>query len=1369
MDGKKIHILILLLILMVPVSKSESLNEFSFKNYNKFDGLSSNRINCFYQDHDNLIWIGTEEGLSLFDGYEFISYQPSASDIDFSGPSISIIVNHPYINGFWVANSYNLAYYDKTCDQFFQAKLNNHRIESVFVDKDSVTWVCTDQGLFYQDGFKKDFQAFKYDSTTKHIYDIKQDNSGNLWIIDTDKVLKINTATKEVTIVHKNIYFSKLFIDKQDRVWVGGFRSGLFLIKDSDGGKVLHFNGQHKTFNSMFFQDIIQANDSIFYISIRDNGLYQLNINNWVSKRLTHKPNTESGLITNALTCLFMDLHSNLWIGTYDKGIIFHDKWRKPFKSVKINSKFESDISNNVRAIYQDSDNRIWIGTKEGGCLNEYHPDSRSFTHYCHDPDNPNSISGDYIFSIHDAKPGYLWVGTYLNGFDLFNKNTGQFVNYWYEEENDLGSNSIYALETDNNNNLFVGTVGYGLNFLKKDQYKFQHFSCDDHSSNHLVDNSIRSLLLVNDSLLYIGTLEGLSIYNLNNLTFKNYAKDPNSDLPLNSYRINCLFQDSKGNIWLGTYNGISIFEPDNGKLFSFNQDDGLCNNIVMGIMEDDDNNLWITTRNGLSKFSPPDTVDVEYLNQNENHGLFTNYYYSDGLQGNDFERNAYCRLNTGQMIVGGANGLTFFYPEKIKPNPVIPKVLLTGLKISNKEIHVNDENELLNKHINHTRQLKLNYQQRNFSISYTAVNYSSTSKNKYKYILEGFDDEYNTVGSMRMAVYTNIPPGKYTFKVFAANNDGVWQPEPKILKIKITPPFLISNFAIALYICIFFFGLYLSKRMIVVREKLKNDVNLAKLSAKKEKEINDARLQLFTDISHELRTPLSLVSLPIRDIIKKGQEELPAYYQSKLSVASRNIELLENNINQILDLRKLDTGNTRLNLSETNIRELILQLIESFKLLLKEQKIKISLSGLEEDIFITIDDDKISKVINNLLSNAIKYSETGDSISLEISVQKAETGNDRLKIEVKDTGQGIPSDEIKKVFDRFYQVQKRSNKSVPGTGIGLAIAKRFVELHEGKIDVQSELDKGSSFTVIIPFGLKQKEISVVDDSTIASTDKSSLSPVLTLSDDPALKEMDKEANSSGKITILVIEDNADMRNYLVDSLRERYHVISAGNGLEGEEKAIKEIPDLIISDIMMPEKDGIELTSDLKNNAITSHIPIILLTAKTTIIDQLKGYSKGAIEYIIKPFNIDILILKISTLLEYRRAIHEQYKDLRRINKISELNISKHDIDFLTRCTEIIENNVLEKRFSIPDLCEEVGMSKTQLYLKLKAITNTSIGNFIKEIKMKKAEKMLIEERLSVSEVSYSLGFINRSHFAKGFNDYFGKNPSDYQKDKLA
>lgn len=1354
---RKLFSVFTILFLINGLTIGQQGRDLIFDNFNQKDGLLSNFVKQFYQDENGIMWIATEHGLSSFDGYEFTNYRSIANtDINFQIIQINCFHDFPDFPGFLIGTINGIIQFNALKQRFQYFALEGYEIYKMYTDHLNTIWVCSDRGL-YKLNPSVGKQSLKR-VMTEPIYNITQDNEYNYIIASKKDILLAKEKNLEISVILSNKAARFLFIDSKNQLWYGSEPNGFGVIDYMNDTVATEYNKKNSFLQSNFFQGVIEPEKGFLYIPVRDDGLYIYDLENKTFEKHVHDVNNSRSLITNALTTIFEDSFGNIWIGTYNRGISFLDKWKKPFKHYRFNLQNGDIASNNVRSIYQDRDGQIWIGTKDGGCLTEFLINQDKFVHYCKDEQNKFSISDDYIFAICDAQPGYLWVGTYRQGLNLFNKKTGVFINYTENESSrySLRSNAIYALETDKNYNLFIGLVGHGMEYLPFGSTKFTHFLPEPGNDNSLADYGVRDLYLKDDSLLFIATLEGLSIFNTFSSIFTSYYPDTSRSYTLPKAVINCIKEDMHGNIWLGTNRGIVLFKND--LFFTFNELDGLSSNYVIGILEDDYHNLWLTTSNGLSKFTPPNNLSKDYLIANNDKGSFMNFYEIDGLQGNSFERNAYARLTTGEFLIGGTNGFNVFHPDSIKLNRNIPKILFTELKISNKKVKIDTKGGPITKHINYTDFLELDYNKRNFSISFTAVNYSTPYKNGYKYKLEGFDKEWINIGDDRAATYTNIPFGTYTFKVLASNNDKIWTDTPKELEIKILPPFWISNWAIALYAILFMIVLFISRRIIIVRENLKKQIEITKIKAESESRMNRSKIELFTNISHELRTPLTLINLPLNEIIQLANKRNEKEFFSHLQLIKRNVNYLVKNINQILDLRKLDTGNMMMDYTNENLDLLLQETLQSFHPMFVRKNIKYSVKYAEDDHLICFDKDKLEKVFFNLISNAIKYTDSGGQVTFEINKFFSNNGDPVYNIKVSDNGLGIPNEDIPYVFDRFFQVKEHKKRVGEGTGIGLSITKAFIEMHEGEISVHSTLGEGTTFNFTIPGRQRMSEEQTVEVNNANNIiiDKHF---DYKIEKDPTIKKRDE--------TLLIIEDSEDLRTFMVHSLQE-FNIIEAENGKNGLKKAIKNVPDLIISDVMMPEMNGIQMSKELKENNITSHIPIIILTAKSTMDDQLEGFHSGAFEYIVKPFSMEILKFKIDSLFNFRKEIQERLKSIKNINSIQTLDISKHDINFLKKCAKIIEDNILTKKIGIPELCEELGMSKTQLYNKMKAITDKSIGDFIREVKLNIAARMLVEERLSISEVTLNVGFSNRSHFAKCFKDYFGENPADYIKNTL-
>lgn len=1421
--------LVLILALLPEKAWCQPETTRKFSQLTTADGLSQSTVNCILKDKYGFMWFGTQDGLNRYDGHNFIVYRNNPKDPQsIPDNQIKCIFEDGQAN-LWIGTlGGGLCIYNRAREVFIRPEDMgihsdlpvNPAILSICEDHQSNLWVGTFHDLLLIDRKKRTIRHFQSDPHDPNslsnpiIQSIFEDATGSLWI-GTSKGLNLLNR-KDFTFSHflhddKDLHsissdqVKAITEDRHGRLWIG-----------TDGGGLNVFNSVKKEFFSYKWDaaaknsisgdavtTLCRADSERLWVGTEDAlDLFDPNAGTFTPYKKTLIG--QGSLNNNTILSLREDNNGILWVGTSAGGVNKYDRNLFSFDCYRNTSDPFSLSPGMVTSFAQDKNGDCWIGT-DGGGLNQWQRRTNRFIHYLPAPGNKNSIEGPAILSLLiSKKKDYLWIGTYGNGLNRLNLRTGLFQHYRVGKgPHDLNNAAIYALLEDRQGNIWMGTNGGGVDILNpSDGTIIKHRHTDDPDS--LSNDYIRCLHEDREGKIWIGTYSGgISVYDPGTKKFILYDKVNNN---LSNQVVFSICEDVKGNIWAGTMGGgLNWFDPATRRFTTFNEENGLSNNIVNSIMEDGNGYLWLSTNKGISRFNPENKT-------------FKNYGIYNGLQDLEFTIGSGYRSDNGRIFFGGVNGFNVFDPGAVRDNKIAPVSRLTGFLLFNKPVRVGEKNSPLKENIDDTKEITLSYDQSDFTIEYAALSYTVPSENKYAYKLEGFDKAWNYAGSERRATYTNLVPGSYLFKVKAANNDGVWNQKETLLTINITPPFWKTWWAYLLYVLLIILILYVIYKDIADKEKLKGQIRFERLTADNERltadkmqELNRIKLNFFTHVSHELRTPLSLIMDPLRKIIR---EELPSEQVKKYSHLMYNNALrLMKLINQMLDLRKLEAGHVKLVARPANIVVLTKNVAELFNIHAVERNIHYTISAAVDTIQAWIDQDKFEKIIFNLISNAFKY--TPDNGSITILIRPG--GSEYVEIHVRDTGVGIPSHLTDKVFELFYQVEESSRFENSSTGIGLALTKELVELHKGRVEVKSELGKGSDFIIYLPLGhghlshseqlgvfpeengiyLEQPidESIELSDNGIGTTTTGTLSPTGANAYPPANIDTtlygpgtiadidDPELNQPSAPLILLVEDNKDLREYLKEELGQSYKVEDAPNGLIGYEKAVQLIPDLVISDIMMPEITGLELCEKIKTDERTSHIPVILLTAKQAEVHQIEGYSAGADAYIAKPFNTEVVLARIKNLLNSRKRLRELYQknlsgsglpgnDIQ--GESSSADDANEDIgptplmntldrEFLAKAVRIVEENLSDITFDIDVLSEKLKVSRRQLYRKLKALTNQTAHDFVMAIRLKKAAELLLTGEYNIAEVGYMVGFSEPANFSRSFTRQFGKSPKKY------
>jgi signal transduction histidine kinase/ligand-binding sensor domain-containing protein/DNA-binding response OmpR family regulator len=1340
-----------------------------FKHISYKDGLFQSPLVSVLQDKSGYVWLGSWNGLSRYDGVEFRNFRQSdATDKNISHNRINKLYEDRD-GKLWVGTGGGLNLYNKQKETFLHigmstAKGGGNFIAALAEDNLGVLWVSTFKGLKFVNKAKNTLESVPLwkKSGEEDLYQgvsfsLFQDNQNTIWVGIKHGLKQFNPKTKkviplpEILLKNKELSASKVVAINQDalgNVWFGTEESGLFRYnaKKNECIRFVHQANDQNSLPSNWINDILIKNQEV-WVATRD-GLAIFNADRNTFSNHNHDSAEPRSISDDSVWSLMKDKAGNIWIGTYAGGINIYYPGNGNFSNIG------ERIGNNVglnkplaNAIVEDKEGGLWIGTFGGG-LNYINRD-KGIAKYYSVVDVKNRKLSNEVKAIVNDRPGNLWIGT-LDGLCTFNT-ANQAIKYFDLEilNNKTGAKLINTLVPDQTG-LWVGTNGGGLRFVSYNGQELKSFMNTPNQINGLGDNYINALLNDGDKL-WIATQNGLNRYNKTDGTFDLFKRK--NQVGLGNNNVLCLFKDSRQRLWIGTDGGgLNCLDTKTNKIYTIKSTEGLVDEVINSIVEDNSGNLWISTSNGLSQISfnrfdfPLKSSDYK----------IANYTAANGLSGNQFLINAGAKTRSGEILFGGMNGVTAFYPERIVKNGYKPDILLRDFLVNNKPLTFGGKSAL-KLPVNETNRITLSYADNNIAIRFSALNFINPEKNTYAYKMTGLqkDDDWFVIGNKKEVGFTNLEPGSYTFSIKAANNDGVWNDVVRNIDIVILPPLWQTWWAYLLYAVIICSISYKVIQFFNIRARLERDLYNEHLQNERQEEFYKMKLDFFTNVSHEIRTPLTLILGPLENLYKRTEAD--AILKGQVLQIKNNAERLMRLITELMDFRKAETGNMVLHLQKSNIVPFIKEIYLSFQSLAESRKIKYEFISAETEIMLHADKNHLEKVFFNLLSNAFKFSPEGGRIKLEIFMET----DSYLTVRITDNGKGIPLEYQDKLFTNFYQVQP--NKSQPGTGVGLALSKSIVELHKGTISVYSQSATANetgrtSFTVKLPFNLKESERvhtvqDEIDTENSTSIQFQSEMNVLTYG-------VFEERNKT--YTILLAEDNDELRKFISESLP-GYQVISCVNGAEAFEKAITMIPDLIISDIMMPVMDGLELCRKVKTDERTSHIPVILLTALAADIHQVNGFQTGADTYLTKPFSIRILGLNVYNLLASRELMRKKFAQQVTLQP-QNLPISSPDERFIKKLMQVVEEHMENPEFGVIALGNEMGMSKTVLYKKVCAITDLSPSDFIKSIRLKKAVFLLQQNVLSINEVASMVGFNDRKYFSREFKKLHGVSPSDLE-----
>ena len=1350
---KRIQIFILwVMVLYLPVAA----HDYMFKHLEVKDGLSNNQVNSIYKDSNGFMWFGTASGLNRYDGYSIKVYRSRQDDEKSLPDSYIEKIQEDAAGNLWLETGAGYAIYNSVSDDF------NRDVETwmwnigivgrptlIYIDKEKDFWIYVmGKGVYRYKMGDKDAEIVKIADKkflSTEITDIIECSEGILLVnvngviacIDNEKLEPkwMNEDIAEEWGNGRNIVFT-FFVDRNERVWIYSIE-GMWIYSLS--GKVWESRSiRGDTYDAV--RALAQDKNGRIWVGRDQDGIEVID-EDAVHLKLVNDAGNDRTLSNNTITALYEDASGTMWVGTYKKGVSFYNESAFKFGNVNVGD---------VNCVEDGKNNIVWLGTNDTGLVrwNMETGERKVFSHMA----DTNSISSNVVVCLLQGSDGKLWIGTFWGGLNCYDGN--RFIHYragkGHGEENTLVYDNVWALAEDAEGHIWIGTLGGGIQCLHPTTGNFETYYT---GNSDLVSDYISSICVGRNHTLIIGTSAGMAIMDLNTRKITNFTGTKSGKERFSNQNISQVYEDSRGLLWVATREGLNVYDPKQDEIYEVPIKPDFSRLFILGLTEDDNRSMWVSTGGELINVVPSADAKSGQL-------TFRCYTYNDkdGLQSCDFNQRSLKRLHTGEIVVGGLYGLNRFNPDNIKYNHTLPKVMFTGFQLFNREVEVGEECDgriILPGTLNHVQEIILDYKQNVFTVLFASDNYVLPDKTRYFYKLEGFNEEWlEETANMHRVTYTNLAPGTYTLKVKATNSDGYAGTEEASLKIVILPPFWMTPWAYTCYVLLFIGIVCLSLYAIQRRERNKFKIRQMEQDAKKNEEVNQMKFRFFTNVSHELRTPLTLIISPLEGIIKETMDEKRL---EKLRLMHRNALRLLTLVNQLLDFRKNEMAGLHLSLSEGDVVAYVRNICSSFLMLSEKKNVHLTFFSAVDYLNMAFDEDKLGKVVMNLLSNAFKFTPEGGRVDVSIDVLK-ETP-EMLEIKVSDTGIGISDVNKEHIFERFYQIeQEGEHNQSTGSGIGLSLVRDFVTLHGGTVRVFDNVGTGSVFVVDIP--VQHKEV-VQDTNSL-----SSLTTVFSETEEgvpsgqireDVLAEAEKE-----KPLALIVDDNEDLIIFMKDALSLYFRVKSAANGREAWQIIPDLMPDIIVSDVMMPEMDGNELCRWVKSDKRTSGIPFILLTAKQAVEDKVEGLTIGADDYVTKPFNVEVLVLRMRKLID----LSKKNKSRTHIEpEPSEIVITSLDEQLVAKAIKYVEDNISHPDLSVEILSRELGMSRVQLYKKLLQITGKTPTEFIRIIRLKRAMQFLRESQLNVSEIAYNVGFNNPKYFTKYFKEEFGVLPSVFQE----
>lgn len=1366
------------------------LNKLKFENLDAVDGLSSSTCLEVFQDKEGLLWFGTIDGLNKYNGYEFEIYRSILNDPTSISNNRINAIEEDVEGNLWIGTNNGLNLFNKKNNSFI--RLNLHKKASpynssgqiiindlLYDEVNNTLWVATNNGVIkiilevsYEDVAKLKTSYYLHNYSNLFSIDnnsvdvIERDVEGNIWVgtrgnnlnkynfehDNFERILIANKTPYELNHIPKH-----LLIDTDNDFWIGNDLSNLILWNKKEN------NFKHVSFvnYSVPIADIHQDRNGLFWVSTDGYGIFIFNKeDNKIQQHLLNDFSDSFSIPNNKPTKIFEGENGVFWIGSYDKGVSKLDPSKDSFGHYYYQPNNLNGLSEKiVQSVLVDSKNKIWIATYNGG-LNLFDQENNSFEHVSHNPKDSNSLSSNKILYAFESHDNNIWVCTLDGGLNKLNPKTKK-VERFLNKNNDptsISQNSVWTGVEDSKNRLWFGLRTEGISLYNPKTKHFHNYKNNYGERNSLESNDIICTFIDSKERLFIGTSLGLNVVDLKKLdSFIPEKIDfiAVREKGIEGNGINHVTEDHLGNIWVGADSGIYKLDENINLVKSFSSQDGLPNNLVVGIQEDANNNFWITTKSGLSLLNPTTNK-------------FKNFNSHDGLQGTEYQRKSIAKTKDGQIIIGGINGFNIFNPNDIsleKTGLIYPQI--TSLKLDNKKVVVGDtinNRVLLNNTIDKAQNLIFKHNENHISFEFLALYFENPERVQYAYKMNGLDNDFVNIGSRRDVNFSNLFPGEYVFEV-KASTDGQLD-TAKSTKIKFTvlsPPWR-TWWAYLLYLMLGVLLFFVVMRFYTL-----------KIKEAQVHELDQMKLQFFVNVSHEFRTPLTLILNPVDKILANFNGDPETIKTSAISI-QRSARRLLHLVNQLLDYRKMDVGMAPVQLENGDLVKFSKDIFSLFKGLAAKKELDYKFKSSSKEINSLFDFDKVEKIITNLISNAIKFTESEGEITVSIDeithskmnsylyFFKKEKLRNFVQITVEDTGVGLSKEQLKSIFTRFYNVDVKK----AGTGIGLNFTKALVESHGGDIYVESKFSKGSKFIVRLPLDIEAEPdvVENVKNEFLINSMKSVEYELSIANNELAIDgAVQPKIEGKKKETILLVEDNKELRTHLKGDLLDKYEVLEAVDGEDGLKMVKKHYPDIVISDVMMPNMDGFEMCKAIKLEFETCHIPVLLLTARSLEDDRVKGYDSGADGYLSKPFVMSVLKARVKNLLETKSRIRQRFSEIGGVFQSSEVTSNNIDEVFLDKATKIIIENISDVDFKQEHLLKELGIGRSQLYRKINSLTGSNPSSFIRTIRLRYASDLMQNHNYSIKEVTHMSGFNSTAYFSKTFRELFGLTPSEFIK----
>jgi len=1338
-----------------------------FKRYLSSNGLPDERIRSIFQDHNGYLWIGTMNGICRYDGYSFKNFFKTKNNNSISGNwayTITEDANH----NIWIGTNEGISKFDQEKETFININIPNRlasqqskRVNSLIFDKDGLLWIGGKLGLIQYNPSSNIFKQFPFAPLNINVSKIILGKNNYLWIATDKGLIHFNLSTSKYTFfnlqIKPNAYGDKIWSlleDNQD-LYIGTASCGMLklphLTQESYGAfqYLNKYKPSDESLENTQVFDIRKSSIGDFWLGT-EKGLAKISKLGTTSASLDYYRNSsvnERSISSDRVYCVFIDKTNVLWCGT-EVGLNNLQLSALPFNYYSFCGIKSTD---QVRGIYTANGKEIWLATYKSGFY-KYNTSTDNTSTFNFKPDN-SFFNGTRSVIIHK---GNVLIGT-LDGIVQKSDNGNNYQNL-------LQGNAVFAMYKDQKENVWIGTNN-GL-FRLNEKGTIQNYAPKFAKARGFTSPFVRSLFEDHSGNIWVGFENGgIAFINPTN-DIPTFVTSKSDSVGVFGSTIYSVAEYPDNTFWIGSESGLTKMILPKGEIQGFahatfknySVQNGLPDKSVNGILSDDEGHLWISSIKGLVKFDISTEIFQNYL---------PNLYFNHGC----------CyKLSKHQFYYGTSDGFIEYDPSSILEDKYLPDVAISDLKLFNKSVKINDTfngDIILNQSLSNTNKLILNYKNNVFTLDFAALHFANPEQNKFAYKMEGFDKDWiQATTSSRSATYTNLDPGKYTFKLKAANYLGIWNDKAVELKITILPPPWKTWWAMLIYFALVITFLYYFTIYVLDQIKQKHQLRYEQIEKNQLKNLDSLKTQFFTDISHEFRTPLSLILGPSEEIL--ANETISNDVKHKAQLINRNSKKLLYLIDELMTFQKLDQGKLQLKPQPLEMLNFVKEIYENFQHLAQKKEINFTISADMESYISNVDAGKMEMVLNNLIFNAFKYAPKQGTITINMNtcaIQQlpAPPPSDHqqwLKVSVEDNGKGISQNDFTHLFDRYFQ----SNNALKGTGVGLSLTKSLIELHGGIITAQSNPGVKTSFSFYLPIYTTSTTISSNKESFAIEPNYVFNYDINDLVDDSILSQGEHFDRSKAKESILLVDDNVEVLDYLEMVFQNQYNIARAENGILALDYLQHHEPDLIISDVMMPEMDGIMLCKEIKTNVLISHIPIILLTAKSTVDNTLEGLKIGADDYVPKPFYPDVLRVKVQNFIEAKKRFIEKFVQTEG-GVVIPKNITHNPLDeeFMNNVLAAINKNMDNEEFSVEELGSMVAMSRSNLFRKLKAITGQTPVEFIYFIRMNRAMQLLLERKHSVSQISFEVGFKSPSSFTKSFKKQFGKAPTEYLNNAIA